>query len=113
MWIAADKSPISVEDVRRIAPAVQERLDANFFDVRFDRISNREKEFLRAMADFPQNGAVQMSEVAKRMGREISAVSPVRASLIRKGMVYSPEYGGIAYTVPLFADYMKRMVAIS
>ena len=112
MWIAADKSPISVEDVCRIAPAVQERLDANFFDVRFDRISGREKEFLRVMADFPQGGAIQMSEVAKRMGREISAVSPVRASLIRKGMVYSPEYGGIAYTVPLFADYMKRMIIL-
>ena len=96
--------------MRRIVPDVRRRLDANFFDVRFDRISNREKEFLRMMADFPQEKAVPVSELAERMGRPLSAISPVRASLIKKGMVYSPEYGGIAYTVPMFADYMKRTI---
>jgi len=108
MWIAAEKSPISADDVRRIVPDVQNRLDSNFFDVRFDRISNREKEFLRAMAEFPQDKAVPMSELVGMMGRPLSAISPIRASLIKKGVVYSPEYGGIAYTVPMFADYMKR-----
>lgn len=108
MWIAAEKSPISADDVRRIVQDVQNRLDSNFFDVRFDRISNREKEFLRAMAEFPQDKAVPMSELVGTMGRPLSAISPIRASLIKKGVVYSPEYGGIAYTVPMFADYMKR-----
>ena len=108
MWIAAEKSPISADDVRRIVPDVQNRLDSNFFDVRFDRISNREKEFLRAMAEFPQDKAVPMSELVGTMGRPLSAISPIRASLIKKGVVYSPKYGGIAYTVPMFADYMKR-----
>lgn len=110
IWIAAEDSPITADDVRRIVPDVRRRLDANFFDVRFDRISNREKEFLRMMADFPQEKAVPVSELAERMGRPLSAISPVRASLIKKGMVYSPEYGGIAYTVPMFADYMKRTI---
>lgn len=108
IWIAAERSPISVSDVRRIAQNVQSRLDTNFFDVRFDRISAREREFLRIMAEFPQNVAVPVSEVANRMGRTLGAISPIRASLIRKGVVYSPEYGGIAYTVPMFADYLKR-----
>ena len=85
-----------------------QRLDTNFFDVRFDRLSNREKEFLRAMAEFPQDKTIAMSDVADRMGRPQSAISPVRSSLIRKGMVYSPAYGGIAYTVPMFADYLRR-----
>ena len=98
----------SLLDVRRIAQNVQSRLDTNFFDVRFDRISAREREFLRIMAEFPQNVAVPVSEVANRMGRMLGAISPIRASLIRKGVVYSPEYGGIAYTVPMFADYLKR-----
>ena len=110
LWNAAEGSPISADDVRRTAPVVQDRLDSNFFAVRFERISCREKEFLRAMAEFPQNVAIQTSEVARRLGRDLSTLSPVRASLIRKGMIYSPEYGGIAYTVPMFADYMKRML---
>ena len=110
LWNAAEASHISADDVRRMIPAVQDRLDANFFAVRFERISSREKEFLRTMAEFPENAVIQTSEVARRLGRDLSTLSPVRASLIRKGMVYSPEYGGIAYTVPMFADYMKRMM---
>ena len=42
--------------------------------------------------------------------RTLSSLSPIRASLIRKGMLYSPSHGKVAYTVPLFGDYMKRMV---
>ena len=106
VWVSC--AEVSADDVRRIAPDVQRRLDANFFDVRFDRISSREKEFLRAMAECPQDKAVPMAEIADKMGRPQSAISPVRASLIRKGVVYSPEYGRIAYTVPMFADYLKR-----
>jgi hypothetical protein len=110
LWNAAERSPIVLEDVRRSAQSVQARLDANFFDVRFDRISAREKEFLRAMAEFPGDSAIPMSEIVQRLGCSVSAVSPVRASLIKKGMVYSPVYGGIAYTVPMFADYLKRIM---
>ena len=113
LWNAAERSTISADDVRSIAPDVQRRLDANFFDVRFDRISSREKEFLRAMAECPQDKAVPMAEIADKMGRSQSAISPVRASLIRKGVVYSPEYGRIAYTVPMFADYLKRTMRLN
>jgi hypothetical protein len=108
LWNAAGSSPITLEDVRRIASCVQARLDANFFDVRFDRISNREKEFLRAMAEYPDGAVVPMAEIVRRLGCSVSAVSPVRASLIKKGMIYSPVYGAIAYTVPMFAEYLKR-----
>ncbi len=108
MWNAAQKSPITLEDVRRIAPLVQRRLDSNFFDVRFDRISHRERELLRAMADFPQDEGVSTTDVARKMGRGIGSLSPIRAALIGKGMIYSPSYGKVAYTVPMFADYMKR-----
>lgn len=113
LWNAAERSTISADDVRSIAPDVQRRLDANFFDVRFDRISSREKDFLRAMAGCPQDKAVPMAEIADKMGRSQSAISPVRASLIRKGVVYSPEYGRIAYTVPMFADYLKRTMRLN
>ena len=108
IWNAAQVSPITLADVKRIAPVVQTRLDSNFFDVRFDRISNREREFLRAMADFPHETAISTTDVANAMGRSMGALSPIRASLIAKGMIYSPSYGKVAYTVPMFADYMLR-----
>ena len=36
--------------------------------------------------------------------------NPIRASLIRKGMIYSPSHGDNSFTVPLFGDYMKRVM---
>ena len=112
LWNAAKESPITQEDVKRISPIVQARLDANFFDVRFDRISNRERHFLRAMAEFDQEVAIPTTEIAAKMGCAIGSVSPVRASLIGKGMIYSPSYGNVAYTVPMFADYMRRTMPL-
>lgn len=84
------------------------RLDRNFFDVRFDRIANAERRFLRAMAE--TGSPSKMSEVAKVLGRTLGSLSPVRSALIRKGMVYSPTLGEIAYTVPMFAVYIKRVM---
>lgn len=84
------------------------RLDTNFFDVRFDHISNRGRSFLNAMADCPQDSAIQTNTIASRTGHTIDSGSPVRASLIGIGMIYSPSYGKVACTVPLFADYKKR-----
>jgi len=109
IWMDATKPRVTVEDVQRIAPAVERRLDENFFDVRFERVSNVERQALRIMADFPGE-SVSVAELASRMERPIHAFSPVRASLIRKGMVFSPAHGLISYTVPLFGEYMKRVM---
>lgn len=108
IWIDASGREITASDIARISSCVQDRLDGNFFDVRFDRVSNSERQFLRAMADGPD--AVEIAAVAERMGRTVAALSPMRASLIRKGMLYSPAHGQIAYTVPQFGEYMKRVM---
>ena len=113
LWLSAQASPIAKTDVDAIIGNVKQRLDANFFDVRFDRVSNQERRFLRIMADSEDGQSVSVSDVAARMNRTLSSLSPIRASLIRKGMLYSPSHGKVAYTVPLFGDYMKRMVCSS
>jgi hypothetical protein len=111
IWNAAKKSPIAAKDVELIEGDVRKRLDSNFFDVRFDRISGREMEFLRTMSGFPQGGPIATSDIAREMNRSPSAISPIRASLVRKGIIYAPAYGGVAYTVPMFADYLKRTLS--
>lgn len=108
LWQAADVPQITRETVLGLANVVEARLDDNFFDVRFDRVSNAERAFLRVMADLESEGVVPMAEISKKMGRTAAALSPVRAALIKKGMLYSPQHGEIAFTVPLFGDYMKR-----
>lgn len=109
IWMETTRSTVTVEDVRRIAPVVERRLEENFFDVRFERVSNVERQALRIMADLPGE-SVSVADVAARMERPINAFSPIRASLIKKGMVFSPAHGLISYTVPLFGEYMKRVM---
>ncbi|WP_315549293.1 ATP-binding protein [Lautropia mirabilis] len=83
------------------------KLDGSFFRVRFDRLTPTEREYMRALAGLgpePQRS----SDVAAEMGRKANSVAPVRDNLIKKGMLYSPEHGMIAFTVPLFDEFMQR-----
>lgn len=110
VWLAATGETVTAKDIRDIGGQVERRLDANFFDVRFDRVSNTEKLMLRAMADFPEQLAIPVSKLAELMGKTLGSMSPIRSSLIKKGMIYSPMHGSVAYTVPMFGEYMKRVM---
>ena len=110
-WNIANDSPIEMAVVQRATQESVRRLDANFFRVRFDRLTPREKEYLRALADM--GDATQRSgEIAERLHVRVQSIAPVRNGLIKKGMIYSPAHGDTAFTVPLFSDFMKRIVPI-
>jgi hypothetical protein len=108
-WNLAPASPITLEVVRRATDVVISRLDKNFFRVRFERLTPNEKFFLRAMAELGP-GVHRIGEIADLLKIKPSSLSPVRADLIRKGMIYSPAYGEIAFTVPLFDAFMVRAI---
>jgi len=107
VWNLAAASPITLATVREATELVTRRLDQNFFRVRFDRLTPREKRYLRAMAQ-QGSGPYRTGDVADRLGVKITSLGPVRASLIRKGMVYSPSHGEMSFTVPLFDAFMLR-----
>lgn len=107
LWNLAEMSPIRRDVVARANEITVERLDRNFFRVRFDRLANGEKELLRAMAEIGE-GPYKMGDVADVMKLEVGSLSPRRAKLINKGMIYSPQHGEVAFTVPLFDDFMRR-----
>ena len=108
VWQHAERSPIRVDDVLAILPQVIENLDKSFFTVRFDRVSVVEKKFLLAMACGESEKPQSIVGIAERMGRTPNSLSMVRRSLIKKGMIYSPALGMVAYTVPMFGAYMRR-----
>lgn len=108
-WNKALATPITKEVVVEATTQVIARLDENFFRVRFDRLTPREKEFLRAMAELG-NGPQRTADIATTMGTKITSLGPVRAKLIQKGMIYSPSHGDMAFTVPLFDDFMRRVI---
>ncbi len=108
-WNLAAKSPIDIDVAKQATQESIRRLDANFFRVRFDRLTPREKNYLRALADLG-DGSQRSGEIAKQLGVKVQSVGPVRDGLIKKGMIYSPAHGDTAFTVPLFGEFMKRIM---
>jgi hypothetical protein len=108
-WNSATTSPITLKVVQDATPDVIRRLDKNFFRVRFDRLTPGEKHFLRAMA-YLGPAHPRSSDIANALGLPLKGLGPVRSKLIKKGMVYSPAHGVMAFTVPLFDDFMIRAI---
>lgn len=108
-WNHAISSPITLQIVEETTSLVERRLDENFFRVRFNRLTPREKNYLRAMAELG-SGPQRTADVSDILGVKMTTLGPVRASLIKKGMIYSPSHGDMAFTVPLFDKFMLRAI---
>ena len=108
-WDVAAASPIELDDAQRATTEALAELDASFFRVRFDRLTPTQKRYMRAMAELGA-GPHRSGDIAHILNRKVTTVAPVRNSLIAKGMIYSPAHGDTAFTVPLFDDFMKRIM---
>jgi hypothetical protein len=108
-WDIASASPITVQDVRDATQDVVATLDESFFRVRFDRLTGKEKQYLRAMAELGA-GPHRSGDIAGELRRETASLGPLRSSLIAKGMIWSPTHGDTAFTVPLFDQFMRRIM---
>ena len=106
-WNQAQISPIDANIVTEASEAALKRLDDGFFQVRFDRLTPKEREYVVAMAELGR-GPYRSSEVAEQLGEAPKTLGPRRAQIISKGMIYSPQYGDIDFTVPMFDDYLRR-----
>ncbi len=106
-WDTAADSPIDAADVEAATAVALAELDASFFRVRFDRLTPKEKEYMHAMAAMGP-GPHRSGDIAEAMGKRVNQLAPVRNSLIKKGMLFSPSHGDTAFTVPLFDQFMMR-----
>ena len=109
-WDFAPGPDISLRDAEAGIQAGMASLDQGFFRSRWERAAPTEREYMRAMAEDGDEPS-QSGEVAKRLGKKSTAVGPARANLIHKGLVYAPEHGVIAFTVPGMADFITRQPA--
>ena len=108
-WEMASESPIRLTDAVAATDAAIAHLDSSFFRVRFDRLTPLEKRYMRAMAELGP-GPHRSGVVAELLARDVRTLGPCRGSLIKKGMAYSPSHGDIAFTVPLFDGFLKRIM---
>lgn len=108
-WDAAEASPITLNDVQSGARTAIAALDESFFRVRFDRLTPSEKRYLRAMAELGP-GPHRSGAIAEVLERDVRSLGPTRGQLIAKGMIWSPSHGDTAFTVPLFDQFMRRIM---
>ena len=108
-WDSAAASPIALKDVKAASAAAIAALDDSFFRVRFDRLTPAEKKYLRAMAELGP-GPHRSGDIADCLQRKVTSLGPTRSQLIAKGMIWSPNHGDTAFTVPLFDKFMRRTV---
>jgi hypothetical protein len=108
-WQLATESPIDIGDVERACVEATAALDTSFFHVRFDRLTPREQDYLRAMAEMGP-GPHRSGEIAAKLEIDVTTAGSLRTGLIRKGMIYAPSHGETAFTVPMFDEYMRRAI---
>ncbi len=109
-WNVAAGPRIEVGDARLGVSQGNNQLDNGFFRARWDRATRSEQAYLRAMAVDGDAGSAS-GEVASRLSRTLASLGPTRAALIAKGLVYAPEHGVIAFTVPGMAAFIDRQIA--
>lgn len=109
VWTVAHGPEITLDDVQIAVPAYEAKLDASFFRVRLDRASGLQRAYLRAMAQLGPT-AQKASDVADVMGRTSMNLGPTRAELINMGLLYTPEHGYAAFTVPHFDRFLLRAI---
>lgn len=107
VWNIADRSPITIVDATNATESAVASMDENFFRVRFDRLTPAERKYLRAMSELGP-GPHRSGDIAQELGRVVTSLGPTRGLLIKKGMIWSPNHGDTAFTVPLFDEFMRR-----
>lgn len=108
-WNMAQESPITPDDVDAASTSATAALDKSFFRVRFDRLTPREQDYLRAMAELGP-GPHRSGAIAEALDSTVEKMGPLRSGLIRKGMIWSPAHGDTAFTVPMFDEFMRRAI---
>lgn len=107
IWNNAEGPEINFNDADQSYPETLASLDEGFFKVRIDRLTKAEVQFVRAMAQLG-DGPYAMADIARTMKRTLKSLGPSRANIISKGMIYSTDHGYLDFTVPLFAEFMRR-----
>ena len=107
VWDNAVGPEITKQEVDEAYTETLASLDEGFFRVRLDRLTPKETEFVSVMASLG-DGPYAMNDIARVLDKKLSSLGPVRANIISKGMIYSTDHGYLDFSVPLFADFMRR-----
>ena len=108
VWNICETGEITLSDAEEATEKAEQRLDDSFFNARFSRLTPKERQYVIAMANLGSGPLYKSSDVADMLSQPLNSLGPCRSKIIHKGMIYSPSHGDIAFTVPLFNEYLNR-----
>ena len=108
IWDESPSVVIDADDVVAATPLVLADLDRGFFHARGERASDRERDYLLAMAGLGAGPYAPSAIIERVVHGDAKTWATLRARLIAKGLIYSPGHNQIDFTVPHFGDYLKR-----
>ena len=98
---------IDIDDIKEHIPVFFDTLDTGFFKVRYERCSDGDKKFIFAMVKCDELPCT-ISNIAKKLDKRVKTISPTRAQLINKGIIYPVRHSELDFTVPEFSGFIKR-----
>jgi hypothetical protein len=109
VWTIATDDTVRLVDVDAAQRLVEDKLDGSFFRVRIDRTTQLERAYLRAMAELGPDAQLA-GDVARLLDRTSQQCGPTRSKLIEQGLLYTPNHGYAAFTVPHFDRFLRRTI---
>ena len=107
LWREIEVPPITTEDFESTRDLIISELDRRFFKDRFESATDAEQRYLAVMAQL-SDGPYRTAEIAKVGYRTRGSTSEPRDGLLRKDLIWSPRRGYVDFTVPHFAQYIRR-----
>lgn len=107
-WNVTEGATITAADVGSAITLALDDLDGGFFRARIDKTTDTERDYLKAMAGLGGPGPYRSGDVSRALGKTTTQTGPVRDSLIKRGLCYSPRHGDLAFTVPMFDQFVRR-----
>lgn len=107
-WNASGSNPIPLQAVTKSEACARAELDDGLYSARWQRTTPTGRRYLAAMAKIGTESPSSTAEVADRLGKSTGEISMTRDKLIKLGLIYSPEYGKVAFTVPGMGEFILR-----
>jgi AAA ATPase domain len=107
-WNVAEGTEIVASDISVATLLAIDDLDRGFFRARIDKTTDAERDYLRAMAALGGPGPYRSGDVSRQLNRTTGQTGPVRDSLIKRGLCFAPRHGELAFTVPMFDEFIRR-----
>lgn len=107
-WNLAEGDSITISNVEAASRLAVDDLDQGFFRARIDKTTDAERDYLRAMAALGGPGPYRSGDVSRHLGKKTTQTGPTRDSLIKRGLCYAPRHGDLAFTVPMFDEFIRR-----